>query len=426
MLVPYSISYTGGGPGIGKTQLGFVFVSSDGKWWTVVCSLQLCVNAAIPEEFNGLASHAVFIGTAKHLDLLTELVILDTEGSFSVERILDITQGTLNALYRSNRANLPSAQIAVGPAIGTFVKNVCSWWIWHLTRFCLAFTTFEWIATCSKSKDFLLHRTVSVCFLQLALFKSLPRFLQQHPDVRLVVVDSISIHFRQGFDDMSYRTRLLNQMAQDMMAIAETNNLAVSPAILNTAVLILPCLGGLYESSHDACAWEWRIRNCPSLGLQSALIRVSVLTVLFRGVMGSMCEYTSQIVLERWGSSGWYIQITESRTEIGFLQDNFRGRTLGLKLTQAPLHVYHFAFFVSCASCKKAEWWKKQLQEKPVFEHPFFQKDRLCKTACLYTRSFLWVWMWLNPYQSVLHWQRLQQTWDWNSAESSIADQTVI
>jgi len=41
------------------------------------------------------------------------------------------------------------------------------------------------------------------------------------------VVDSITFQFRQGFHDMAQRTRLLAQMAQQLMQLAEARHLAV-------------------------------------------------------------------------------------------------------------------------------------------------------------------------------------------------------
>jgi len=45
--------------------------------------------------------------------------------------------------------------------------------------------------------------------------------------IRLVVIDSITFHFRMHFADMSVRTRLLHTMAQCLMSVAESNNAAV-------------------------------------------------------------------------------------------------------------------------------------------------------------------------------------------------------
>ncbi|XP_078740899.1 DNA repair protein RAD51 homolog 3-like, partial [Lampetra fluviatilis] len=60
-----------------------------------------------------------------------------------------------------------------------------------------------------------------------ALAHLLPDFLQRHPGVRLVVVDSVAFPFRHGFDDLSLRTRLLSGLAQQLIALACTHHLAV-------------------------------------------------------------------------------------------------------------------------------------------------------------------------------------------------------
>jgi len=62
---------------------------------------------------------------------------------------------------------------------------------------------------------------------QIALTNILGRFLEAHPNVRLIIVDSVTFHFRREFEDMSLRTRVLNSMAQNLMAVAEQFNLAV-------------------------------------------------------------------------------------------------------------------------------------------------------------------------------------------------------
>jgi hypothetical protein len=46
--------------------------------------------------------------------------------------------------------------------------------------------------------------------------------------VKLLVIDSIAFHFRQQFDDMALRTRLLNGLAQDLNKFAQLYELAVS------------------------------------------------------------------------------------------------------------------------------------------------------------------------------------------------------
>ncbi len=49
-------------------------------------------------------------------------------------------------------------------------------------------------------------------------------FLSQ---VRLVVLDSVAFHFRSGFEDMAARTRVLAQLAQALICLAEAREVAV-------------------------------------------------------------------------------------------------------------------------------------------------------------------------------------------------------
>lgn len=46
--------------------------------------------------------------------------------------------------------------------------------------------------------------------------------------MKLVIFDSITFNFRQDFEDMAGRTRLLANMAQKLMAVAEYHDVAVS------------------------------------------------------------------------------------------------------------------------------------------------------------------------------------------------------
>ena len=49
--------------------------------------------------------------------------------------------------------------------------------------------------------------------------------------MKLIVIDSVAFHFRQDFYDMAQRTRLLAEMAQKLMHLAEEKNLAVSASV---------------------------------------------------------------------------------------------------------------------------------------------------------------------------------------------------
>ena len=48
--------------------------------------------------------------------------------------------------------------------------------------------------------------------------------------VRIVVIDSVTFHFRQDFEDLALRTRVLSGLSLKLMKIAKTYNLAVSYA----------------------------------------------------------------------------------------------------------------------------------------------------------------------------------------------------
>lgn len=60
----------------------------------------------------------------------------------------------------------------------------------------------------------------------LAELHLLPDFLSDHPRTRLLVIDSVAFPFRR-FDDLSQRTRLLQGLAQQLVAMATRHQVAV-------------------------------------------------------------------------------------------------------------------------------------------------------------------------------------------------------
>jgi RecA/RadA recombinase len=68
---------------------------------------------------------------------------------------------------------------------------------------------------------------VQNCYEQIAIINMLPVFLKSNPKVKLIVLDSITFHFRQGFEDFGLRSRLLHGMAKKFSEIASKFDVAV-------------------------------------------------------------------------------------------------------------------------------------------------------------------------------------------------------
>jgi RAD51-like protein 2 len=142
--------------------------------------MQLCVNVQIPIKYGGCEGEAILI---------------DSEGSFSAVRCASIAEGLVEHLQRvqGNKSNPQALTLSVE----SILRRI------HVFR---VFDSTE----------------------QLALFASIPSFLASHPNVRLIVVDSIAFHFRRGFgNDFSVRSRILLNMASSLAAIACQYKLAV-------------------------------------------------------------------------------------------------------------------------------------------------------------------------------------------------------
>lgn len=62
---------------------------------------------------------------------------------------------------------------------------------------------------------------------QIAVINSLSKLIEEQKDVKIVIIDSISFHFRQNFEDMAQRTRVLKGLSQTLMKLAKKYSLAV-------------------------------------------------------------------------------------------------------------------------------------------------------------------------------------------------------
>nr|KAI8753735.1 DNA repair protein RAD51-like protein 3-like [Biomphalaria glabrata] len=172
-----------GAPGLGKTQL----------------CLQLAVDIQIPVDIGGLDGEAVY---------------LDTEGSFIVERLVDIATATVDhcqLIHMQGGGELGSIDISVEQILAGI----------HYFH-CLDHTEF------------------------LACVHQLPTFLSQHQKVKLIIVDSIASPFRHEFSDMSLRTKLLSMLGQTFIKIASQNSVAV--VFTNQMTTKIPAVPGNQSS----------------------------------------------------------------------------------------------------------------------------------------------------------------------------------
>ncbi|XP_005986848.1 DNA repair protein RAD51 homolog 3 [Latimeria chalumnae] len=178
-----------GAPGVGKTQL----------------CLQLAVDVQIPECFGGLDGEAVYI---------------DTEGSFIVDRAVDIAHAAVEHCKLITESHQENEQ---QKAMETFSVDTILSHIYY----------------------FRCHDYVEL----LAQAHLLPDFLSAHPKVRVVVIDSIAFPFRHDFDDLSLRTRLLNGLAQQLISTANDYKVAVvltnqmTTRIGQNQSMLVPALG---------------------------------------------------------------------------------------------------------------------------------------------------------------------------------------
>ncbi|CAA0820366.1 DNA repair protein RAD51 homolog 3 [Striga hermonthica] len=160
------VTEIGGVPGIGKTQLG----------------IQLAVNVQIPADYGGIGGKAIYI---------------DTEGSFMVERVRQISEACAEDMLEYNSLLRKDSQaFQVDKQADSFMENIF------------------YFRTCTYTE-------------QIAVVNYLEKFISDHKDVKIVIIDSITFHFRQDFEDMALRTRLLSGIALKLMKLAKKFNLAV-------------------------------------------------------------------------------------------------------------------------------------------------------------------------------------------------------
>ncbi|XP_070825175.1 DNA repair protein RAD51 homolog 3 [Chaetodon trifascialis] len=153
-----------GAPGVGKTQL----------------CLQLAVDVQVPQCFGGVGGQVVYI---------------DTEGSFLLQRVIDIAAATVrhcSLLVEDDEQRVAMENFTVE----TILSNI-------------------FLVRCHDYAELL------------AELHLLPNFLSEHPKARLLVIDSVAFPFRRHFDELSQRTRLLNDLARQLISMATCYEIAV-------------------------------------------------------------------------------------------------------------------------------------------------------------------------------------------------------
>lgn len=70
------------------------------------------------------------------------------------------------------------------------------------------------------------------CAEVLAVIKSIPKLKQAHPKIQLLVIDSISFHFRHDFPDARDRVKLLRIMTKELIHPAVDYKMAVSVPLM--------------------------------------------------------------------------------------------------------------------------------------------------------------------------------------------------
>ncbi|KAL6062925.1 DNA repair protein rad51c [Balamuthia mandrillaris] len=259
-----------GVPGIGKTQMG----------------MQLAASVQIPKEFGGPGGACVYI---------------DTEGSFVIERLVQMADAMLRWLGTLAEENAERKQALEALSMQRILSNV------HLYR---------------------VHDYIE----QLALCNVLPAFLDAHPEVKLIVLDSVAFHFRHDFEDYLLRTRLLNNMAQSLTAIAEQYKVAVvlinqvttkitASTLTGNKGQLVPALG---ESWGHSCTnriilyWQDGHRHAHLLKCPSMQAKTVPFVVVTDGIRSVRTEDT----ISAHQASGSYSQQEEEHQQEGDVPTN--------------------------------------------------------------------------------------------------------
>jgi len=171
-----------GVPGIGKTQM----------------AIQLVLDVQIPEILGGVGGDAIYI---------------DTEGSFLIDRVVNmanVLSGHLQKIAKqSKRRKVSSSSSVESSEIDRTKQNAAD----AMTKDRLL----------SGINIFRVHDQTEL----LGIINNLMAYMALHPNIRLIVIDSIAFHFRQDLQDTNSRNRILSNIAQILNQVAYTYNVGI-------------------------------------------------------------------------------------------------------------------------------------------------------------------------------------------------------
>ncbi|TMS01285.1 DNA repair protein RAD51-like protein 3 [Larimichthys crocea] len=174
----------GGGGGAGAAAVesltALELLQKEDEELRSIVTLQLAVDVQVPQCFGGVGGQVVYI---------------DTEGGFLLQRVVDIAAAAVR--HCSLLVEDDEQRVAIDTfTVETVLSNM-------------------FLVRC--------HDYVEL----LAELHLLSDFLSNHPRVRLLVIDSVACPFRKHFDELSQRTRLLNGLALQLIAMATSHEIAV-------------------------------------------------------------------------------------------------------------------------------------------------------------------------------------------------------
>ncbi|KAG0065070.1 DNA repair protein rad51c [Linnemannia elongata] len=174
--------------------------------------IQLSVNAQMPRSMGGAGGSSIYI---------------DTEGSFVARRA-------------SQLANACAAKLSEASKVAGTKPPLTADDLLRGIQYCRVHSPVEFIA----------------------MVRILAGILQEHPDVKLVVVDSISFLFRSNFSDTRMRTKLVMSLGRQLADLARKHDLAVVVMNQMTTTIDAPATGKrpsdpLDDNVHPALGETW-------------------------------------------------------------------------------------------------------------------------------------------------------------------------